>query len=130
MELLSVDDFNPPDDVETVLVKDALKGLPSVVNPNWQSEKESWRIARVCGNGYFASRLHGHIPKGVGDAVVIERLSNDRANTATYLSKTLPFCGGELKPVRKPLKSGCLSRRYHAVLAGVKRSHSLETSSV
>lgn len=77
MEPLTSDNFNPPSDVETVRVKDALRGLPTKINPNWQKEEQGWRVVHVHGNGYYASRLHGHIPLGVGDPVALERLKNE-----------------------------------------------------
>jgi len=78
MAPLSPDDFLPPDGTMFVRVKDALRGLPKRINPNWQTEKDSWRIVRYYGNGTFTSRLHSHIPEGVGNAYAIERLKVER----------------------------------------------------
>jgi len=77
MEPLTVDSFKSPPDTETVHVKDALLGLPKKINPDWQKEEQSWRVVHVYGNGYYASRLHGHIPLGVGDLIALERLRNE-----------------------------------------------------
>jgi DNA (cytosine-5)-methyltransferase 1 len=77
MEPLTTDSFRPPPDAETVLVKNALIGLPKKINPHWQKEEHSWRIAHVHGNGFYASRLHGHVPLGVGDRIALERLRNE-----------------------------------------------------
>jgi DNA (cytosine-5)-methyltransferase 1 len=63
---------------EKTLVKDALKGLPTKISPEWRKEEDSWQVVEVAGNGYFASRLHGHIPFGVGDVVAFERLNKER----------------------------------------------------
>lgn len=76
MEQLISDSFNPPPDIETVRVQDALQGLPKKIKPTWQKEEQSWRIVRVYGNGYYASRLHGHIPDQVGDPIALEYLRN------------------------------------------------------
>lgn len=76
IEALTSDDFKPTTDVETVFVKDALHGLPTKINPTWQTEEQSWRVVHVHGKGYYASRLHGHIPPGVGAPYTLERLRN------------------------------------------------------
>lgn len=78
MSALHIEDFAPSPNTQTVKVRDALRGLPSKINPNWQSEDEGWRIARVYGEGYFEDRLHGHLPKGVGNAVALKRLRQER----------------------------------------------------
>ena len=76
MEHLTVNNFRPPPEVETIHVKDALSGLPITINPLWQREEQSWRKVHVCGHGDYAQRLHGHIPPGVGDKTALERLHN------------------------------------------------------
>lgn len=68
------EDFEPPTDVEEVFVGDALKGLPIKIKPEWQSEADSWRIARVYGSSYYHARLQGRIPLRVGDRKAIEIL--------------------------------------------------------
>ena len=77
MEHLTSDSFNPPPDVETVRVQDAFRGLPTKIKPVWQTEEQSWRIVHVHGKGHYASRLHGHIPHGVGDLSAMKRLRNE-----------------------------------------------------
>jgi DNA (cytosine-5)-methyltransferase 1 len=77
MESLTVDSFKVPPDVEIVCVQDAFQGLPKKIKPSWQKEKQSWRIVHVHGKGYYASRLHGHIPNRVGDPYALERLRNE-----------------------------------------------------
>ena len=78
MNPLVADNFEPTADVETILVKDALRGLPTRINPSWQSEEQGWRIVHVHGHGFYASRLHGQIPIGVGDQMALHRLNNER----------------------------------------------------
>ena len=75
MDPLTVDSFDPPFDTETVHVKDALCGLPTSIDPNWQKEEQSWRVIGNYPNGSFGQRLNGHIPSGVGDRDAIRRLS-------------------------------------------------------
>ena len=77
MNPLTEETFSTPGDVEIVKVKDALSGLPNTIKPNWQTEEQGWRIVRAEGKGYFTSRLHRHIPVGVGDPAALERLKNE-----------------------------------------------------
>ena len=69
--------FLPPPDVETVVVEDSLKGLWPKVSPAWQSESHGWRIARRHGKGYYADRLHDHVPDGIGDPNALRRLKDE-----------------------------------------------------
>ena len=80
---LTQESFLPTVDVETVRVKDALKGLYSRVNPLWQKESDGWRISRQHGSGYYASRLHGHVPIGVGDPLALYRLKTECRSSGT-----------------------------------------------
>ena len=77
MKKIRLEDFAPPTDVEQVRVREALDGLPVKVKPSWQTEEQGWRIARVKGDGYYHSRLHGQIPPGVGDPRALERLRTE-----------------------------------------------------
>ena len=77
VELLTDNDFLPPSDVEKVVVRNALNGLVVNVKPNWQKESDGWRISRSNGKSAYASRLHGHVPDGVGDAVALRRLRTE-----------------------------------------------------
>ena len=58
-------------------MKDALRGLPKKINPDWRKEEQGWRVVHVHGNGYYASRLHGHVPTRVGNMIALERLRNE-----------------------------------------------------
>ena len=77
MNPLSLADFTPPGNVEVVRVREALTGLTKKINPNWQTEAQGWRFARVHGKGFFSSRLQGHIPRGVGDPDAIRKLKKE-----------------------------------------------------
>ncbi len=77
MEPLLTEDFKPPANVDEVRVRDALRGLPTRIDPNWQKEEQGWRAVRVYGIGYYAARLHGHVPTGTGDPVSLERLKKE-----------------------------------------------------
>lgn len=77
---LSASDFAPPKDAEDITVEVALKGLPVKVDESWQTEEQGWRIARVHYKGQFASRLHNHIPKGVGNQLALQKIKEERAS--------------------------------------------------
>lgn len=65
-----------PSAPETVLVRDALAGLPVRINP--VSSTDGWRKVSVERAGPFADRLWGHVPSGVGDAAALDRLRTKR----------------------------------------------------
>ncbi len=77
MSYLGSEDFAPPKSAEAIKVRDALAGLPVKISPLWQSADDGWREASVTGSSYFHSRLHGHIPDGVGNADAIRRLRSE-----------------------------------------------------
>ena len=83
MEKLSSNSFNPPSNPESVLVRDALKGLPAHVDPKWQKEEDGWRRSESHGNGYFSIRLQGCVPSGVGDSVALQRLATEGLSSGT-----------------------------------------------
>jgi DNA (cytosine-5)-methyltransferase 1 len=104
MEPMSEADFLLPGKRETVRVRDALAGLPVRVSPDWQSEPESWRPVQVNGNGPFASRLHGHVPPGVGSASALTKL-RERSLASGFLgtvhSKDVLKRYGTIEPGRR-----------------------------
>jgi DNA (cytosine-5)-methyltransferase 1 len=77
MRTLAPDDFLPPANIRPVTVRKALKGLPARIDPRWQTEDEGWRVARAYGKSFFALRLQGHVPPGVGDPYALERLRKE-----------------------------------------------------
>ena len=83
IEQLTENSFLPPADIEVVRVKNALEGLSSRVDPRWQKESDGWRISRCHRQGYYASRLHGHIPTGMGDPVALHRLKTEFRSSGT-----------------------------------------------
>jgi DNA (cytosine-5)-methyltransferase 1 len=99
MARLGVALFKPPAP-ETVLVRDALAGLPVRINPF--SPTDGWRKVSVKRVGRFAERLWGHVPQGVGDAVALGRL------------RTKQQANGNLGTVH----STEVARRYAAVRYG------------
>ena len=75
--------FKPTTDVETVYVKDALEGLLIDVDSLWQKEIDGWRVSECNGQGYYQSRLHGHVPSGLGDPTAIRRLKAEGLASGT-----------------------------------------------
>ena len=106
---LMIDRFEPPPDVEPVRVKDALSGLPTKIDPSWQTKEQSWRMVSTYRTGAFAQRLHAHIPNGVGDRDAIKRLlrSNEvsgflgTAHTTTVVQRYADTACGNYDPVSK-----------------------------
>lgn len=74
MDPFTVDNFISLPDVKTVYVKDALFGLPTRIDPDWQKEVQSWQVVGAYPNGSFGRRLRGHVPSGIGDQKALRRL--------------------------------------------------------
>lgn len=83
VDTLTKGSFIPPAESEDVLVKDALRGLPEYVDPSWQNEADGWQRCLVREQGYFHSRLLGHVPKNVGNAVALHRLVTEGKASGT-----------------------------------------------
>lgn len=101
MEKLEAKDFAPSPNIARVFVKDALKGLPRKIKPEWRSDEQGWRIVRSDGSGYYGERLHGRVPDGVGDVAALHRLKKEsRASgfLGTVHSKELLLRYGKVKP--------------------------------
>ncbi len=77
IDSLTSSDLMTPPNVTKVLVKDAFQGLRKRISPTWQKEEQGWRVVHAYGDDYYASRLHKHIPRGVGDPIALYRLIND-----------------------------------------------------
>lgn len=70
-------DIFMPRGITQVNVKDALYGLPKVIDANWQSESESWRPITKDKDGVFYNKLWGEVPSNVGDKESISKLQNN-----------------------------------------------------
>ena len=75
---LTSDSFAAPRNAKSVCVKDALRGLPTSIDPGWQKEEQSWQAVGAYVADGFGRRLHGHVPSGVGDPNALRRLSRSR----------------------------------------------------
>ena len=71
VDLENIETVFSPSDIPKVFVKDALRGLPRKINPEWQSEKDGWRKTYPMPESRYAKKIIGEIPHGVGceDAV-------------------------------------------------------------
>ena len=101
MEGFTENSFMPPADVEAVRVGDALAGLPLEVDPLWQKESDGWQVSLSQGLGYYSSRLHGHLPAGIGDPVALHRLkteSRSSGNLGTVHSRRVAMRYAALSP--------------------------------
>lgn len=78
IETLTEKDFAPHGNIKKIFVKDALRGLPEDIDPNWQTEEQSWQPVEEYDSNVFEKRLAEHIPKGVGDPIALERLKKGR----------------------------------------------------
>lgn len=108
MQGLTPEDFIPPDRVERVTVRDALKGLPTRINSKWQSEEDGWRVVEAHGSGFFAQRLHGHVPPGVGTPGALERLEKENRASGclgTHHSEEVARRYSEVQPGKRDLVS-------------------------
>lgn len=71
---LSAEIFEP-EHIKSVTVKEALLGLPVLIDHAWQTEEEGWRKIKRNINGDFYSHLWERIPVNVGDKESIEKLA-------------------------------------------------------
>jgi DNA (cytosine-5)-methyltransferase 1 len=76
MDVIKEADFNPPVNIEQVLVETALRGLPHKISPDWQSEGHIWRKLTCRPDGPFWDKIFGNVPLGVGDRHAIEALAD------------------------------------------------------
>lgn len=70
-------DIFMPKGIAKVTVKDALYGLPNIIDASWQSESESWRPIVKDKDGVFYDKLWGEIPQNVGDKESIDKLQKN-----------------------------------------------------
>lgn len=72
--MLTEDDFKPSPDMEPVLVRDALHGLPTDIDQYCRAGEKGWRTVNSWHDTPFAKRLRGHVPPGAGDHSSMARL--------------------------------------------------------
>ena len=70
---LSAADFKPVSNIAETRVHEGLRGLPEAIDSHWILEEQGWHFVDDAGNGYFADRIKGYVPYGVGDPHSLER---------------------------------------------------------
>lgn len=104
--------FAPPCRIPKTYVRDALRGLPVRVSAT--RTMRGWRTVGEYGRSYFAARLRGHVPAGVGHPPVLSAL------------RTRHRVSGFLPTVHSP----AVKKRYSTISAGardsVSKSHRLD----
>jgi DNA (cytosine-5)-methyltransferase 1 len=85
---LTREDFLPSIDVEDVRVGQALQGIPSL-GPCWDSG-DGWKEVATPDESFFGSRLQGHIPTNVGDAVSIQKYKEKRLVSGFFSTTHIP----------------------------------------
>jgi DNA (cytosine-5)-methyltransferase 1 len=97
-------DFAPPPNVEKILIKEALRGMPKKIKNNWLTDALGWRKVRVIKGNSFWDRVWETIPPGVGDPETIRRLNEEKRSSgfmATAHSDDLIRRYGALKPGKR-----------------------------
>jgi DNA (cytosine-5)-methyltransferase 1 len=74
---LTKEDFKAESQISQVIVEEALKGLPSNVDPSWQTEINSWQKVQfsLLNSSYFNDRVVDFVPKEVGNRIALDRLN-------------------------------------------------------
>lgn len=106
------EDFLPSQLIRTTNVETALKGLPSRIDPRWQTEQLGFRKVGSIGDGPFFSRVIGHIPRGVGDQIYLARLMDNgltsgcmgTVHSAEIKNRYRSLKFGEQDPISKSTK--------------------------
>ena len=76
---LTMDDFKAPaKTVVPVRVSHALEGLPSDIDPDWQTEAQGWQTVSEYPDTPFSNRLWAHIPPDTGDQESLQRHARNR----------------------------------------------------
>ncbi len=72
---LNSDIFNISPNPPRTTVRDALVGLPEEINPEWQSECDSWQPVTKLPKSHFNHKMQADIPTGVGDPFALYAFS-------------------------------------------------------
>lgn len=70
---LNADLFAASENINKVLVRQALEGLPIDIKPEWQTEQNGWRPYTEMSESAYTAAITGKIPDKVGDPISIER---------------------------------------------------------
>lgn len=70
---MTVSDFEPSDDVELTLVREALHGLPKDILADWKVDiSKGWRHTNIAKESTFLNKVSNSIPIGVGNSSALE----------------------------------------------------------
>jgi DNA (cytosine-5)-methyltransferase 1 len=98
---LTLDLFKPNDSQVKTTVREALYGLPTKINPSWQSESSSWQPVQLLEPSFFNDRAQSLIPKGVGDQFTIDAFKDAGFASGSFGTHHKPEIEkryGKLKP--------------------------------
>ena len=118
MKPLTVEHFNASRNIKPACVRDALCGLPTDIDPYYQTEKQGWRVIHTKGVSRYAKSLHGHVPPGVGDSAALRRLraSNE---VSGFLGTVHSARVAKRYADTKPGKQDLVSKSYRLDLDGL-----------
>lgn len=68
-------DFLPNTSMKSIVVQDALEGLPHFVDPAWQTEESGWRKVSLIKSEYLTNLYMDHVPIGVGNIAALKQLN-------------------------------------------------------
>jgi DNA (cytosine-5)-methyltransferase 1 len=71
---LSSTDFSPEPTIQSTIVSQGLNGLPTFIDPSWQTEKSSWQKIEIKTSSKFIESATDRIPIGLGSTDAIKRL--------------------------------------------------------
>ena len=77
VEGFTIGDFASSEEIDSMIVRDALMGLPSKIKDSWLTHERGWRKVRKRPEGPFWERVFGCIPDGVGDRESLLRLDKE-----------------------------------------------------
>ena len=79
-------DFVPSPATE-MIVRDALKGLPTKIKDTWVTDEVGWRKVHRLATGDFWERVFGCVPPGVGDEESLRRLKEESRVSGCVFTK-------------------------------------------
>jgi DNA (cytosine-5)-methyltransferase 1 len=87
---LTKKDFEEQKVAKIITVAKALQGLPTYINSEWLSEKQSWRRAKSLSNVYFKKYVDGNIPEGMGDKEAIRKYKEEGLVSGNFGTRHSP----------------------------------------
>lgn len=70
---MTVSDFEPSDDIELTLVREALHGLPKNILSDWKADvNKGWQRTNIAKESAFLNRVSNAVPTGVGNNFALD----------------------------------------------------------